>query len=105
MSNTYDWDRREFERERTSLVGSIVEETTITRVFVVEMSLFGAKLRIRDGDCPKSSKFKLRIHRVGKFDVHLRWRDGRTLGVQFEDAFKEIGQRISAYRASYPAIP
>ncbi len=73
---------------------------------VLDISARGARIRFNDGSPKDISKFKLRVNRIGQFDVVARWRKADIIGVEFLADPREVRRnfegRLGATLASRP---
>lgn len=93
MSDQSLLEKRREQRMRTEWTGVIVADEDSTDVFIWDFTFSGARLVVKD-QVPEASRFKLNVDGDGQFDAVQRWREGKNLGVQFENDPKEVMRGI-----------
>ena len=85
-------DRRRFKRVPTLFSGAIdTGAGTTVSVAVLDVSVNGAKLRLREPFEP-SGPFVLCIDRLGIFHAEAVWRKGNRIGVRFLEAPDDVSE-------------
>jgi len=81
-------DRQRHPRHATLVPGKLVSGDEEVDCEVLNVSVGGAKLRIAE-PIETNSHVRLKIGRVGEFNGRVAWRNGATLGVEFQDELTE----------------
>lgn len=89
-------EHRRFTRTAVLWTGQLRFGVRSTDCRVLNVSAFGAKVRLLDGlDC--QDRVTLRIERFGEFPSDVVWKDGKILGISFHDDPEDVVDILSQY--------
>ncbi len=73
--------------------GAILMDGESTDVIIRDISAGGAKISV-SGKVPENDQFQMDVEGGAPLNAKVRWRDGKILGVQFDDQPDEVRQKF-----------
>lgn len=86
-------ERQKNPRHSTLVSGTLVSGDEEVDCDVLNVSVGGAKIRIRQ-PVETNSHVRVKIGRLGEFTGRVAWRNGTTLGVEFQDELTEMARIV-----------
>ncbi len=86
-------DRQRHPRHSTMCPGELISGDRTVECTVLNISVGGAKLRLAES-IETNSRVRLRINRVGEFTGRVAWRNGDTMGIEFQDDLTELARIV-----------
>lgn len=86
-------DRQRHPRHSTLCPGELISGDRTVECVVLNISVGGAKIRLAE-PVETNSRVRVRIERVGEFAGRVAWRNGDTLGVEFQDDLAELARIV-----------
>ena len=86
-------DRQKHPRHATLCSGTLVSGDEEVDCEILNVSVGGAKIRMRQ-PVETNSHVRVKIRRVGEFTGRIAWRNGTTLGIEFQDELAEMARIV-----------
>jgi hypothetical protein len=86
-------NRQKHPRHATRCPGTLISGDQEVDCEVLNISVGGAKIRMAQS-IETNSHVRVRILRVGEFTGRVAWRNGTTLGVEFQDELTELARIV-----------
>ena len=86
-------DRQRHPRHSTMCPGTLFSGDQSVECQVLNISAGGAKIRLAE-PVPTDALVRVRIERIGEFTARIAWRNGETIGVEFQDDLAEVARIV-----------